>query len=126
MKKSILILSDDLLASTLLKMLLKPVGFHVETVVNGTNVVKEIETHKPDIILLDTQTLNNGLSISREIRDFANMENLPIVLLSNCTHLQGEKASYAAGVNTHLYKPISRQELVDEIQLIVSEQFMFA
>ncbi len=125
MKKSILILADDLLASTLLKMLLKPVGFQVYTVVNGTNPIREIETHKPDIILIDTQILNEGLSVSREIRDFADMKSLPIVLLSNCTHLQGKKASHAAGVNTHLYKPISRQELVNEIQL-VSGQFAFA
>ncbi len=125
MNKSVLILADDLLASTLLKLLLKPIGFRVYTVVNGTDPIREIETHQPDIILIDTQTLNEGLSVCREIRDFADMERLPIVLLSNCTHLQGGKASHAAGVNTHLYKPISRQELVNEIQL-VSGQFVFA
>jgi len=124
-KKSILIFADDLLASTLLKMLLKPVGFHVQTVVGDTHVMREIETHKPDIILIDAQTLNQGLSISREIRDFADMESLPIVLLSNCTHPQGEKAGHAGGVNTHLYKPVSRQKLVNEIQLAFSEQFAF-
>ncbi|KAA3663690.1 MAG: response regulator [Chloroflexi bacterium] len=126
MKKSVLILADDLLASTLLKLLLKPVGFHVHTVVDSTNVFREVEAHKPDIILIDSQTLNKGLSISREIRDIADMKSLPIVLLSNCTYLQGEQASHAAGVNTHLYKPVSRHDLVNEIQLAAAKQFSFA
>lgn len=126
MEKSVLILANDLLASTLLKMLLKPVGFQVQTVINDTNVVRKIETHKPDVVLIDAPTLNDGLSVSREIRDYADKDSLPIVLLSNCTRQQEKQESFEAGVNTHLYKPVSRHDLVHEIQLTFSQQFAIA
>ena len=123
--QSVLIFADDLLASTLLKMLLKPVGFKVETAVNTPNVLREVESHKPDIILIDSQSMNDGLTLSRAIRDYASKESLPIMLLSNCGHLQKETANYDDGVNTHLYKPVSRHDLVNEIQLIASRQYAY-
>jgi len=125
MKKSILILAEDIAASNLLKLVLTPVGFHVQTIFESTKAVDAIEVYKPDIVLIDVQSLKDGLSVCREIRDHYAMEELPIVLLANCTYQQEEKVSHAAGVNTHLYKPMSRHELINKIELILTEKFAY-
>lgn len=77
----ILIVDDEEHIRMLYKMELEEEGYEVATAVDGHELTQKIDTHIPDLIVLDIRMAGyNGLELLQEIRN--RFYNLPVILCS--------------------------------------------
>lgn len=118
MKKSILIIDNNPLAQKLLILILEAADFYVQAAIDSKDALTKVRLQMSDAIVLDVNmSLKDGLSICHELRHYQEMADLPIILLSNCTPDQGDKNCLPNQIK-HLYKPISHQQLVREVEQV--------
>lgn len=115
--KSVLIVDDEPMARTLLRLTLVRAGFHVTEAEDGFDALEKIQESLPDIILLDEMMPGlNGFSVCEILRRDYDKELLPIIMLSARTDLESVNKGLSVGANTYLTKPISREELMQHVK----------
>lgn len=72
---------------------------------------------KPDLILSDLKMPGmSGIELTRAVRDLADFEDIPIILLTAETGKASRNEAYKATVNDYLTKPLEREELIVRIE----------
>jgi PAS domain S-box-containing protein len=101
----------------------QPYALHF--VENGKDAVSLFEEHPFDLVLMDVQMpVMDGLEATRQIRAFEQRTDrsaTPILALTANALLEDVARSHAAGCDSHLSKPISKEKLIAAI-----ESFRFA
>ena len=112
-----ILLADDLRINLVLaKAMLERLGHTVTTAMDGTEVLKEVETTQFDLIIMDmVMPEMDGLEATRLIREreaSLGLERIPIIALTALS--QGEFASEAlqGGMDGVLGKPVDEDALV--------------
>ncbi|MCR5404444.1 MAG: response regulator [Butyrivibrio sp.] len=101
--------------------ILASAGFLVESVCDGSDAVsrvKELPENYYDLILMDIQMpVMNGFEATRLIRNMERGDtvSIPIIALSANARDIDKKRSIECGMNTHIAKPFSVQELISTI-----------
>lgn len=81
---------------------------------NGLEGVNSARTENFDLILMDIKMpVMDGLQAAKEIRGFDSIT--PIIALSANAYKEDIEKSLRSGMNTHLSKPINRNELLNTI-----------
>lgn len=108
MKKIVLLEPDKLLASTY-KQALKQDGFSVSTVSDAQMAVHQIDSDRPDGIIMELQLHgHNGVEFLHELRSYYDWTDIPIVVLSQVppTDIGLSQENYQKmGIARLLYKP---------------------
>jgi CheY-like chemotaxis protein len=116
-KHSILLVDDDPLTLNLLEMIFESADFHVLIADNGVDALRQVESHQPDVILLDIMMpMMDGIEVCHKVRNLDGMANLPILFLTTCTQLKAMEACKLAGATGYLIKPTPRQEMVKTVR----------
>lgn len=112
---SALVAVDDAkVRDALIKILMK-FGLTVDSVDNGVDVVRRVESTKYDFILIDSiLKLLDGLSAVLLIRQMNVFT--PILLLSDALSPEEESESLQRGVSTVLYRPFSQDDLCNALR----------
>jgi two-component system, OmpR family, phosphate regulon response regulator PhoB len=112
MVKNIWILDDDFSICEALKVILEDVGHEVKRFETGRELVKDLDSTMPDIVLMDVLLTNeNGLEIAKAIKDQNRYKHLPLILMSaNNVNQADIEASHAQAL---LRKPFDIYDLVD-------------
>lgn len=122
MTKSVLIVDDEPMARTLLRLTLVRAGFHVSEAEDGFDALDKVRKSLPDIVLLDEMMPGlNGFSVCEILRRDFDKLTLPIIMLSARTDLESVNKGLAVGVNTYLTKPISREELMQHVMAVLAD-----
>jgi len=109
---TILIVEDDDTSLFVLKDILKNKGYRVLEACDGKQAVIVAEAEKLDLILLDLQLPRlNGLGVIRHLRQNANLESLPIVIMTGCDPEKYQGIAIDAGCDDFLLKPIDFDRL---------------
>ena len=93
-------------------MLLKNLGFAVETAVNGQEAVDKVAASSPgyyDGILMDIQMpVMNGYDAARNIRSLSDeaLSQIPIIAMTANAFSEDVKMAHDAGMDGHIAKPI--------------------
>ena len=101
--------------------ILTKAGFIVESVCDGSDAVSEIKELPEgyyDLILMDIQMpVMNGFEATRLIRSMGrkDTDTVPIIALSANARDIDKKRSIECGMNTHIAKPFSVQDLISTI-----------
>ncbi|MDW8314894.1 MAG: response regulator [Rhodovarius sp.] len=113
----VLVADDVAVNRMLMRMLLEQEGHRVTLASHGREVLDLLATEKPDLLLLDVHMpLLDGLETARRIRAAeAEGEHLPIVALTASALPEQIAACEAAGMDGHLAKPVTREELLAAI-----------
>lgn len=83
-KKSILIVEDDIVIARLLENCLKRSGYAVQVVWNGNEGLEAIEKKKPDLVLLDiVMPKMDGYMVLHELQKKKFLPDLPVIVISN-------------------------------------------
>jgi len=115
MPKTILVADDEPNIVTALEFLLQRSGHAVRIARNGEEVMRALESSRPDLVLLDVMMpMLSGYDVCRLIRARPGGERVKIVMLSAKGRAAEEKG-LAAGADLYLAKPFSTKELVDKI-----------
>ncbi len=116
----ILLAEDDFINRTLAVTLLNQVGLNVTTVENGLEVIKEFDTKKYDLILMDMQMPEmDGYEATIAIREREQKNgNSHIPIIAMTAHaIKGDKEKcLQAGMDDYLTKPISAADLYSVIE----------
>ncbi len=123
--KHALLVEDNEMNREIAKAILEETGMTIDTADDGTEAVDimyRAPEDKYDLIFMDIQMLKmDGYTATREIRTFENNRkaNIPIVAMTANAFEEDKKKAFEAGMNGHIAKPIS----IDEIAKILDAIF---
>lgn len=119
--KRILLVEDNSMNREIATAVLEEAGFLVEIAENGAIAVEKVSYYPPgfyDAVLMDIQMpVMDGYTAARKIRGLpdAFQARVPIIAVSANAFDEDREASYEAGMNGHLSKPIIVSELMDTL-----------
>lgn len=117
MSQSVLIVDDEPMARTLLRLMLVRAGFEVAEAENGFDALEKVEVNIPDLILLDVMMPGmDGFTVCQKVRARQETADLPIIMLSAKTDLDSINKGLLAGATKYLTKPISPEELTKHVK----------
>jgi len=113
----VLIVDDEPMARTLLRLMLVRVGFNVSEAEDGYDALEKVQQNLPDIILLDVMMPGmDGFSVCEELRQRKETATLPIIMLSAKTDLDSINKGMRIGATKYLTKPISPEDLTRHVK----------
>ncbi len=117
MTQLVLIVDDEPMARTLLRLMLVRVGFNVSEAEDGYDALEKVQQNLPDIILLDVMMPGmDGFSVCEELRQRKETATLPIIMLSAKTDLDSINKGMRIGATKYLTKPISPEDLTRHVK----------
>jgi len=115
--KKILIVDDEPVMVTLLKVRVESHGFLVETAHDGASSLEKAEVWQPDLILLDVAMPRmDGYETCRRLKAMKETAHIPVVLFSAVREVQLEALAQKAGAVKVVQKPF-----VDQVFKAISE-----
>jgi len=117
-KKKILMVDDELDFLRIAKLNLEDTDkFEVLALSNANDIISQLHSFKPDLIILDMVMLGLG---GIEVCDMLNKDKLgqsvPIIILSALDKDKDKLMAYKKGVVGYLTKPIDKDELIAKIE----------
>lgn len=96
----------------MMRRLLELSGYRVLEAVNGEEAVDLARRERPGLILMDLSLPQlDGLAATRQIRQHAELRNVPIVAVSAHDTADFHADALAAGCNDYVTKPIDFDQL---------------
>lgn len=123
MSRKVLIVDDDPITINLLRLILEPAGFVTVTAENGVEALAQVSAQSPDAVLLDVMMpIMDGFSVCHQLRANVATQSLPILILSTSAQAHSVRQGLEAGATKYLFKPISRDLLIKEVQQAIDNQ----
>jgi CheY-like chemotaxis protein len=120
MNKKILILDDDIDILQICTIVLKKKGFEVQTLNNSNQVVNQVRTFGPDVILMDNWIPGpGGIEATRLLKLDPDTQDIPVIFFSansNVTQLARD-----AHADYFLQKPFDIIELEGIVQMALNQ-----
>lgn len=120
----ILLAEDDRINQTIAIALLEQRGWEVTAVINGNEVLEELDHEQYDLILMDIQMPNmNGFETSLAIREHNDQRTAEIPIIAMTAHAMKDDRDkcFEAGMNGYLSKPIETAVFMEVIDKILSD-----
>jgi len=115
--QTIIVAEDDATIQQFLRILLAREGFSVKVVGQGSEVIKECNNCKPDLLLLDIMMPGmDGFEVCRKIR---KESNLPIIILSAREENKDKILGLISGCDDYITKPFDSTELILRINAVL-------
>jgi CheY-like chemotaxis protein len=119
-RRSVLIADDNIDLATTLSMLLKLVGFDVETVHNGRDAVTAARNRRPDVLLLDIGLPGlDGYQVARLFRGDDLLKTVFIIAISGYSHDMFLQHYTPGDFDHHITKPVDFKTLLPLISKAV-------
>lgn len=116
----ILIVEDEPKLAVLLADYLRPEGYLVDVIGDGSLVIDGVKRSAPDLILLDLMLPGrDGLSLCRELRGFSDV---PIVMMTARVEEVDRLLGLDSGADDYICKPYSPREVVARVKAILRRQ----
>lgn len=114
MKKSLLLIEDDITFSLMLKTWLQKKGFDVKSASNAARAKKDIQENHFDIILSDLRLPDeDGISILEWMQK--NGYLIPLIIMTGYADIQSAVQAMKCGANDYISKPVQPDELLKKI-----------
>ncbi|MES3023560.1 MAG: ATP-binding protein [Pseudomonadota bacterium] len=115
-RKKILVVDDVDANRLVLKDLLEHVGFEIALAVNGREGVRVAGEWQPDAVLMDiVMPVMDGLEATRLIRAMPGRDGPRIIAISASVSREDEGATYEAGVDAFMSKPVRQNPLLEKL-----------
>ncbi|MDJ0720491.1 MAG: transporter substrate-binding domain-containing protein [Desulfobacterales bacterium] len=113
----VLLVEDNEINQQVAKEILEGIGIAVHLADNGQEGVAAVTRGDFDAVLMDIQMpVMDGYAATREIRQDARFEHLPIIAMTAHAMAGDAEKSLAAGMNGHVTKPIDPDQLFAALQ----------
>ncbi|NQU95204.1 MAG: diguanylate cyclase [Candidatus Omnitrophica bacterium] len=116
-KKKILIIEDDEDLLEVLQVRLSSQGYEVHTNIGKREVLREIRSIWPDLILLDiTLPEISGLEIKAELNKNTHTASIPVIFLTGKDSVSDKVKGLGLGADDYIAKPFDSKELMSRIE----------
>ncbi|GBD97806.1 MAG TPA: hybrid sensor histidine kinase/response regulator [Nitrospirae bacterium] len=117
-KPIVLVVDDSQSILTYVKGLLEEAGFRVFTASDGRMGLECIESHKPDIVLLDIEMpVMNGLEVLDKLGKPGRL--FSIILLTSLSDIKNRIEGLDKGADDYITKPFDERELIARVSAAV-------
>ncbi|MEI6208278.1 MAG: ATP-binding protein [Desulfuromonadales bacterium] len=118
----VLLAEDNPVSTRFMMALLPKMGHTVTCVENGRDVLKALEEHQFDLVLMDIQMpIMNGEDALKAIRNREDTARLPVIA-QTAFALKDEQARFAAdGFDGYISKPVEIEKMILEIERVMSK-----
>lgn len=114
----ILVAEDDRNQRRLMEAILKNAGYAVCFAADGIEVLRILDEHHIDLLLLDVMMPElDGLELTRQLRENGSM--LPILMLTARQLPEDKRAGFLVGTDDYMTKPADEQELLLRIRALL-------
>ena len=115
--KRILIADDNRDCRDILRMVLQNRGYQVTLAKDGTEAIREIEGHPPDLILLDVMMPGkNGFDVCAWVKKDPKISHTFIIMISAAGDPASRERGLKAGADDYLIKPLDPLDVILRIQ----------
>ena len=116
-KKKILIIDDTELMVQMIADILAGEGYDVVSANNGTDGIRMVMTHKPDLVLLDVIMPGlDGFEVCRLLRQDESNNLMPIIMLTAQGNEDDKLTGLELGADDYITKPFNPRELVSRVK----------
>jgi CheY-like chemotaxis protein len=92
-------------------------NYEVKTLLTAKNIISEVYSFQPDVILLDMlMPAVGGVEACAMLNDDPIGKNTPIIIVSALFKDQDKYSAYKEGINDYLVKPVGKDELIAAIE----------
>ena len=122
-KKLFLLVEDFEDSRFMMRRLLEMAGYAVIEASDGEQAVALAISEQPELILMDLSLPKlDGLAATRQIRQYKEAQNTPIVAISAHDSPESRTEALAAGCNEYVTKPIDFDQLGEVLKHFLSPE----
>ncbi len=123
MAERILIVDDDPLLCSLLRMALNREGFETHEVFSGKAALDYLADATVDLILLDVMMADfNGFDVLRRLKADPRHERVPVIFLTARVDGTSQQTALEIGAVEYLTKPITPDTLIRRVRAVLAAQ----
>ncbi|MCA9053190.1 MAG: response regulator transcription factor [Planctomycetaceae bacterium] len=116
----ILIVDDELPIVEPLKYHLEREGYEVSVAHDGREGLLKCQTFSPDLVILDLMLpVIDGLSVCRQIRSSAALQNIRILMLTAKGDETDEVVGFSLGADDYVAKPFRTRPLLERVKALL-------
>jgi DNA-binding response OmpR family regulator len=118
----ILVVDDDIHATTLFKTILTAKGFEAFIVNDSAIAVQTADSTNPDLIILDLMMPEpNGFEVCKMLRSNPKYSHTPIVIFTAMGDSESKALALDAGADEFLTKPFRVEDLMEKIKTLINK-----
>jgi signal transduction histidine kinase len=115
-QQRILVVDDTTANLEVLSEMLVEAGYLVATAIDGERALKRVQTHLPDLILLDVQMPGiDGFQTCQQLKSNAATASVPVIFMTALADTESKVAGFALGAVDYITKPFQSQELLARV-----------
>jgi CheY-like chemotaxis protein len=115
--RTILVADDNDDQRALYVDLLTHAGFRVSQARDGAEAIERARADHPSLILMDvTMPGTSGWNAVRALREELETRAIPIIVITGLAGTNDRDASFAAGSDAYLSKPVMPRQLLEEVR----------
>jgi two-component system, OmpR family, phosphate regulon response regulator PhoB len=116
----VLVVEDDRDINETVQAGLKIAGYDAVGVLTGSEALREIGAHCPDLVLLDQMLPDiDGFEVCRRIRQMPRTKRVPVAFVTASSSEHARVKGLAMGADDYIVKPFSMPELVLRVGAIL-------
>ena len=116
----ILVVDDEEHIRKIVKFQLEKAGYAVETASDGLEALKSIDTHHPDLVLLDLMMPNmDGYEVCKRLKSNYQTNHIPIIMVTAKAELENKLQGFEDGANDYITKPFALTELLVRVKNVL-------
>ena len=97
-------------------------GYVVIEARDGAEAIQRAREDRPALILMDvTMPGTSGWNAVRTLRDQLETQSIPVITITGLSATRDRDASFAAGCDAYLSKPVSPRRLLEEVRRFVPQ-----
>lgn len=117
----LLLVDDEPVNIQVLRNVLQPLGYCLETARNGQEALDAACRSKPHLVILDVMMPGlSGLEVARKLRERYTLYDLPIIMLTARSRTRDLLAGFESGANDYVCKPFVKDELLARIATLLA------
>ncbi|MEQ1438661.1 Hpt domain-containing protein [Fontimonas sp. SYSU GA230001] len=122
-RQLIMVVDDSITIRRVTERLLARHGFEVITAKDGLDAMAQLQTERPDAILLDIEMPRaDGFEVAAFVRNSAPIARTPILMITSRSGEKHRERAQAIGVDRYLIKPYQEDQLLDELHGVLKER----
>lgn len=111
--KRVLLADDNPQILELLEAYLEPLRLAVRRAANGQQVLDEVATEPPDLLLLDVMMpRRSGFEVCRQLKGDARYAAIPIIMVTALNEVGDVERARDSGADEFLSKPVNKLDLL--------------
>ena len=123
MGKHVLLIEDEPSINEAICFILGREGWRVTTHDKGTGAFEMIRSNRPDLLILDVMLPGrSGFDILKDLRDDAELQSTPVLMLTARGHGRDREQAERYGVSRFMTKPFANAEFLNSVRELLAAE----